>query len=162
MRFAFLVLCAFTVGASAEFLKVEQAFGGMDCASCADFVQKKLTGNPGVQGVKIDNKKGMLVVELKPGNSVKLRAIRDLVQQSGYTPKDLKVTVIGTTVVDRGYTNFKVEGQPEMIRVKDKEGFLRELGNRKARVEGVIETSTVDGNRMDFLIPTKGDAVKGK
>ena len=158
MRFALLLLCA--VSLPAEYLKVEQNFGGMDCASCADFVQKKLTTNPGIGSVNIDNKKGVLVVDLKPGNTVKLRAIRDLVQQSGYTPKDLRVTVIGTTVVDRGYTNFKVEGIAEMMRVKDKEGFLRELGNRKARVEAVVETSKIDGNRMDFLIPTKGEAIK--
>jgi copper chaperone CopZ len=139
---------------------VEQSFGGIDCASCADFVQKKLTTNPGIQSVQVDRKKGLLTVDLKPGNTVKLRQIRDLVQQSGFTPKDLRVTVIGTPVIDRGYTNFKIEGQPEMIRVRDKETYLRELGNRKSRVEAVIETATVDGNRMDFLVPTKADAAK--
>ena len=61
MRFALLLVCAASL--RAEYLKVEQNFGGMDCASCADFVQKKLTTNPGIASVKIDNKKGVLVVE---------------------------------------------------------------------------------------------------
>lgn len=82
-------------GIHAEYLRIEQAFGGMECASCTQFVQSRLAKRPGVESVSMDEKTGSLVVVLKPGNSLRLRQVTDLVQQSGFTPKDTRVVAQG-------------------------------------------------------------------
>src|SRR5262245_36137247 len=116
MRTIFLLLVA--VGLHAEYLRIEQEFGGMDCASCANFVQGKLGKNPNVQSVTIDNKKGLLTVVLKPGNTMRVGQVRDFVQQSGYQPKDASVVVVGQAVMDRGRSKLKVS-EKETILVRD-------------------------------------------
>jgi copper chaperone CopZ len=144
----------------AEFLKIEQSFGGMDkCASCSEFIQKKLTANPGVQSVEIDDAKRVVKVVLKPGNTVKLANIRDFVQQSGYEAKEAQVTVVGVPVVHRGITNLKIEGQTQTLRVKDDGGFIREFTNKKVEVEGVVQLVKVNETRLEVMVTTKGKLV---
>lgn len=107
---ALLMLLAAPATLRAEFLKIEITFGGMECASCTDFLENKFTRNRNVKSVQIDRQKGILTLELKPENKVRFEDIRDQVQQSGFTPKQSRVTVSGI-IQDDGTLQIPEIGQ---------------------------------------------------
>lgn len=155
MRSLVLTLLAIGVGsvaARAEYLRVEQDFETMDCASCATFVENKLTKNPGVEKVTIDAKKGKLTVFLKPGNSMKYAQIRDFVQQSGYKPKEGRVIIRGTPRMKVGYAEFEMTDIRETLRVRDEDIVLRELINKRVEAAGKIEKVESKGTMIDIFV----------
>jgi cation transport ATPase len=144
---------------SAEFLRIEMGFGGMECASCSQFIQNKFSRNPGVESVTVDSKKSAVILKLKPGNTVRLSQVRDFVQQSGFTPKATVVVVRGIAQVDRGYTNFKVDGLEQTFRLKDPETLLRQWIFKSVEITGVAETITNDGQKIDVIEVQKAERV---
>src|SRR5262245_15100867 len=91
-----LLLTGFAWCSSAEFRWIQLSFNGLDCASCAEFVQGKLSKNRGIESVEVDLKAGHVTVALKPENRVRLDQVRDFVQQSGFTPQEARVKLRGT------------------------------------------------------------------
>lgn len=45
--------------------------------------------------VTVDQPKGLLVVEPKPGKVIDLQALNDAIRGAGFTPKEIEVTVTG-------------------------------------------------------------------
>jgi copper chaperone CopZ len=159
MRFLFpLFLCLGPL--PAEYLRIEQSFGAMDCASCAEFIQKKLTRNPGVESVNVDRKKNVVTVVLKPGNKVRLRQIRDFVEQSGFQPKEAEVVVLGTASVERGITTLKIAESEDAIRLRDPDTRMREYITRKVEIKGQVEKVMSQGSRIDILEVREARVVK--
>src|SRR5262245_15685770 len=111
--------------AQAEYLQIEMGYGGMECASCSTFVQGKFGKNPGVESVSIDDKKHVVMLVLKPGNTIRISQVRDFVQQSGFTPKEARVKLIGVTSVDKGFRNFTIAGTNQVVRLRDNDDKLR-------------------------------------
>ncbi|HUQ95092.1 MAG TPA: heavy metal-associated domain-containing protein [Bryobacteraceae bacterium] len=144
----------------AEYLRIEQDFGAMDCASCSEFIQNKLNKNQGVQSVEVDRKRNVVRVILKPGNTVRVRQVRDFVEQSGFKPKETRVTVRGVAWVDRGITTLKIPELNEAIRVRDEEMGLRMFYNKKVEVTGRIESVMSEGSRIDILVVEKVEGPK--
>lgn len=155
------LLFLFAAGSlAAEYLRIEQGFGGMaECASCSRFIEKKFSGNAGVASVRMDAKKNLVELELKPGNKLRWSQVRDFVQQSGYTPQEAKVSVVGMPLVDRGVTNLRIGGSEEAIRVKDDDGHLREFARKKVSVEGVLELVRTGETALEVLKVTKATLV---
>lgn len=143
-----LFLC-FSSVLGAQVLRVDQAFGGMECASCADFVKNKLEKNPGVASVQIDPKKGVVSVELKPDGNVKPQLIRDWVQQSGYQIKETTLTVRGTVEMDRGIMSLNL-GKDKFI-LLDHEFLLREQFRKKVELTGVLEKTKLGDTPIEAL-----------
>ncbi len=135
---------------SAQVLRVEQAFGGMECASCADFIKNKIGKNAGVASVEIDAKKGAVVVELKPDSTVKPQLIRDWVQQSGYTIKETTFTVRGVVAMDRGVMSLRVAPNYDLV-LLDHEFLLREQFTKKVEIVGVLEKAKLGGESIDAV-----------
>lgn len=148
MRFLVFLLAA--VSLQAEYMRVEMDFGGMDCASCSDFIKNKLSKNPGVQSVEVDNKKGTLVVSLNAGNKVRFTQIRDFVEQSGYKINETRVSVLGQALMDIGRTKLKV-AENETVFVKDPDARLREMITRKVLVTGKMMRVQSDNGMVDVL-----------
>lgn len=153
----FLLILA--VPATAEFLRIEMGFGGMECASCTQFIQSKFSRNPGVESVTVDNKKGAVVLKLKPGNKVRLSQVRDFVQQSGFTPKDSLVVVRGVAQVERGFTNFKIDGLEQVVRLKDPDTVLRQWIFKNVELTGVAQVITQDGQKIDVIEVQKAERI---
>ena len=145
-----LLLFCLTGALSAQVLRVDQAFGGMECASCADFIKKKLENKPGVKSVEVDTKKGVVSVLLDPDNNVKPQLIRDWVQQSGYQTKDTTIHAIGVVDVNRGVMTLKIDGK-DMFTLLDHEFLLRESIKRKLEVTGVLEKAKLAGADIEAL-----------
>jgi cation transport ATPase len=120
MRILIAALAACT--ANAELLKIEIGFGGMECASCAEFIESRMTRNRHVQSVHMDKEKGILRLELKAGNALRLDQVRDLVQQSGFTLKSVAVSA-RATVQPGGAVRIPESGQE--FRTRDGKELLK-------------------------------------
>lgn len=146
--------------AHGEFLTIDMAFGGMECASCSQFIQGKFAKNPGIESVKIDNKAHLVALVLKPGNTVKISQVRDFVQQSGFTPKDAHVKLTGVASVEKGYTNFTIAGLNQTIRLRDNEANLREFISKKVVIEGLWQIITYNGEKLEVIDVEKAEKLK--
>lgn len=58
---------------------------GMTCESCAATVAANLKKNPNVEGTDIDVAKGLVKVHVAKGKTVSGKAIRKVIEHSGYT-----------------------------------------------------------------------------
>jgi len=111
LRSTALFVLSFAAGVlRAEFLRVEQALGGLDCISCAQSVDKTLKKVKGVETAIFRTSDAVAVIELKPGNKAALEEIRDAVKRIGYTPKEAKVTVRGQARMEGDKWLFRVLG----------------------------------------------------
>lgn len=155
----FLLLLS-ALSCSAEYLRIEVKYGGMECASCTSFIQNKLGKTAGVQSVQIDGKTSAVVITLTPGNAVKLRSVRDTVQQSGFAIKEVKTKLRGIPKMDRGVLNLSIPETNETVRLRDRDAKLREYVNRKVEIEANAEIVTSGGARIDIYDVTKGDLVR--
>jgi cation transport ATPase len=94
MKFALLSLICL-LPASAQLRSVEIRVSGLDCASCAESVDRKLGRMRGVESASFDASKNIAIIKLKPENTVTLPGIRDTLKSMGYTPEEAKVSVAG-------------------------------------------------------------------
>ena len=94
MRFA-LLLVACVVPVAAQLQSVEIRVSGLDCASCAESIGRKLGRLRGVESASFDATKNTATLKLKPENTLTLAAIRDLLKSIGYTPEEANIVVRG-------------------------------------------------------------------
>jgi copper chaperone CopZ len=118
----------FPLLASAEFRKITLSFGGLDCASCAEFIQTKLSRMRGIESAAVDRRAGTVIVTLHADNRVRLEQVRDFVQQSGFTPGEATVEVRGALVkADSGWT-LRIPETGATYQLSLPEGFKPEDG----------------------------------
>lgn len=153
-----LIFLCLTSALSAQVLRVEQAFGGMECASCADFVKNKLEKNAGIAAVNIDPKKGIVAVDLKPDSNVKPQLIRDWVQQSGYQIKTTTIKARGMVEMDRGVMKLNL-GKDKLV-LLDHEFYLRELIRKKVEITGQLEKAKLGEESIEAVGVKSAKAVQ--
>jgi copper chaperone CopZ len=76
---------------AAELLKVEQRYGGIECASCVDAIARGVKRLRGVESAEVDTKANVVKIALATGNRVTLAAIRDAVKATGFTPGEAAI-----------------------------------------------------------------------
>ena len=103
-----LLFVLFTL--TAEFLHIEQSITGLDCASCAQSVDKTFKKMKAVETATFRMEDSVVVLQLKPGNTLPLEDVRDAVKRIGYTPKEAKVTVRGEARREGEKWLFRVAG----------------------------------------------------
>ena len=64
----------------------------MTCAHVVDVALKKVAG---VETVEVSLNKGLATVKLKPGNTVSIPQLWELIHKNGYTPKATIVFLCG-------------------------------------------------------------------
>jgi hypothetical protein len=67
---------------------------------------------PAVENVRVSLNEGLTVVDLKPGNSITLTNLRQIIKNNGFISKEAAVVASGT-VVDQGA--FVVSGTNERL-----------------------------------------------
>ena len=77
----------------------------MTCAHVVDVALKKVAG---VESVEVSLNKGLATVKLKPGNTVSVRQLWELIHKNGYTPKTTAVLVRGEVANVNGTLQLKV------------------------------------------------------
>jgi copper chaperone CopZ len=83
--------------------------------TCAHVVNVALNKVAGVESVDVSLNKGLATVKLKPGNTVTVRQLWQLIHEKGYTPKVTTVTVRGDLANVQGRLQLKVSGTSETL-----------------------------------------------
>lgn len=111
----------------------------MTCAHVVDVALRKVAG---VETVQVSLNKGLATVKLKPGNTVSVPQLWELIHKNGYTPKATTVTVRGVLAEANGGPELKISGTKDRLALaadpRDPAGFS-EAGKR------VGQTVTVQG-----------------
>lgn len=72
---------------------------------------------PGVETAHVSLNQGLVTIELKPGNTLKLQQLRKAITDQGFTPKEAQVTAIGELAQANGKLQFNVSGADESLPV---------------------------------------------
>ena len=97
---------------------------------------------PGVESAKVSLNKGEALLRLKPGNSITVERIRQVVLDNGFTPKDADAEVVGRIVELNGLPALAVNGVDLVYSLDDHRkatGKVNELW-KKAREKDVVVT----------------------
>lgn len=65
---------------------------------------------PGVESVDVSLERALTDVRLKPGNSITLPQLRQVIRNNGFNPKEATVTAVGSPIVRDGQPAFEVSG----------------------------------------------------
>jgi copper chaperone CopZ len=84
----------------------------MTCAHVVDVALKKVAG---VESVEVSLNKGLATVKLKPGNTVSVPQLWDLIHKNGYTPKTTAVSVRGELANVNGSLQLKISGTRDTL-----------------------------------------------
>jgi len=84
----------------------------MTCAHVVDVALKKVAG---VESVEVSLNQGLATVKLKPGNTVSIPQLWELIHKNGYTPKATAVSVRGELSNANGQLQLKVSGMKEIL-----------------------------------------------
>src|SRR5947208_1647007 len=86
----------------------------MTCAHVVNVALKKVSG---VESVEVSLKKNIATVKLKPGNTISVRQLWELLHEKGYTPKNTTVSVQGELLSTQGRLQLKVSGTEDILDV---------------------------------------------
>jgi copper chaperone CopZ len=117
----------------------------MTCAHVVSVALKKVVG---VESVEVSLNKGLATVKLKPGNTVSVPQVWELIHNKGYTPKTTTVSVRGELVSVQGRLQLKISG------TKDTLPLVADPNNSQAYTEAVSKTGqtvTIQG----LMVPGK-------
>src|SRR5580700_8528169 len=84
----------------------------MTCAHVVDVALKKVAG---VESVEVSLNKGLATVKLKPGNTVSVPQLWELIHKNGYTPKATTVSVRGELANVNGILRLQVTGTKDTL-----------------------------------------------
>src|ERR1700730_18185780 len=84
----------------------------MTCAHVVNVALKKVAG---VEAVEVSLNKGLATVKLKPGNTVSIPQLWELIHKNGYTPKATAVSVRGDLANADGSLQLRVLGTKETL-----------------------------------------------
>src|SRR3954452_13554442 len=83
--------------------------------TCAHVVDVALNKVPGVESVEVSLNKGLATVKLKPGNTVSVPQLWQLLHDKGYTPKATSVSVRGEVTELQGHVQLKITGTRDTL-----------------------------------------------
>jgi hypothetical protein len=71
----------------------------------------------GVESAQVSLNRGLVTIQLKPGNSIAMEQIRKAVASQGFSPRDARVTAIGKLSKRNGKFLFSVTGTQDLYQV---------------------------------------------
>lgn len=122
-----VLLIAAVLPAAAQLQQVDVQVSGLNCASCAGAVAKRLGRLRGVTSAAFDADKGVASVVLAQTNTVTLDVVRDTLKNLGYTPGDAAVKVRG--VLREGVLSLPHQEAAFTVARAESEGAVRVEGS---------------------------------
>jgi hypothetical protein len=123
--------------------------------TCAHVVDVALRKEAGVESVQVSLSKGLAIVKLKPGNTIALPQLWQLLHEKGYTPKTTVVAVRGELANAQGQLELKVSGTKDVLKLvaepKNRDAYAeagRKLG-QTVTLHGVMEP----GKNLKATVP---------
>jgi copper chaperone CopZ len=131
----------------------------MTCAHVVDVALKKVAG---VESVEVSLNKGVATVKLKPGNSVSVPQLWELIHKSGYTPKATAVSVRGYLANINGQLQLKVSGMKETLALASdpKNTAAYSEAAKKLGQTVIIEGVMVPNKDFKALVPLRVGQLK--
>ena len=111
----------------------------MTCAHVVDVALKKTVG---VESVEVNLNQGRATVKLKPGNTVTVPQLWELIHQKGYTPKRTSVLARGVLSQPNGKLQFQVSGSSTILAVAvdpKAPAVLADALNKTVKIRGAME-----------------------
>ncbi len=106
----------------------------------------------GVESVDVSLNKGEALIRLKPGNTVTVEQIRQVVIDNGFTPKDSDVEVAGTVIERNGKPALAVTGLDLVYLLEDDRGgrgkaeeLWRHARGKEVLVKGHLPQTSIKG-----------------
>lgn len=90
--------------------------------TCAHVVHVALKKVPGVESVEVSLNKGLATVKLRPGNTVSVPQLWQVIHKNGYTPKATTVLVRGTVENTQGRVQLKISGTNDTLALTNDAG----------------------------------------
>src|SRR3954452_21466707 len=130
--------------------------------TCAHVVNVALKKVPGVESVEVSLNKGLATVKLKPGNTVAVPQLWQLLHDKGYTPKSTAVAVRGELANVMGRLQLRVSGTKDILAlVADPKNAVAYSGAPKKLGQTVtIQGVMVPGNDLKASVPLQVGQVK--
>ena len=75
---------------------------------------------PGVTGVRVSLNEGLTVLDLKPGNSVTLLHLRQVIRNNGFVTKEAQIVARGAVTAAANELTFEVSGSKERLALSAK------------------------------------------
>ena len=131
----------------------------MTCAHVVDVALKKVAG---VESVEVSLNKGLATVKLKPGNTVSVPQLWQLIHEKGYTPKTTAVSVRGDVANEQGRLQLKVSGTKDILALvaDPKSPAVHSDLPKKLGQTVIIEGVLVPGKDLKASVPLQVGLVK--
>ena len=132
----------------------------MTCAHVVNVALKKVTG---VESVDVSLNKGLATVKLKPGNTVSVSQLWQLIHEKGYTPKTTTVSVRGDLAnIQQGRLQLRVSGTGETLALVDdpKNAIAYDEASKKLGQTVIVQGVMVPIKDLRAPVPLQVSQVK--
>jgi copper chaperone CopZ len=131
----------------------------MTCAHVVNVALKKVSG---VESVEVSLNKGLASVKLKPGNTVSVPQLWEIIHQNGYTPKTTTVSVRGDLAEAQGRLQLKVSGTNQMLALATdpKNTELKNEVHQKLGQTTILQGVMAPGKDFKAPVPLQVSQVK--
>ena len=111
----------FFTTSQAQVEKVDIRVDGLSCPFCAYGLEKKLKSIEGVSEVKINIDKGVAALRKKKAESIAVEKLESVVNDAGFTPREITATVAGKVGETNSTPIFNVTGTDVEFILKENE-----------------------------------------
>ena len=131
----------------------------MTCAHVVNVALKKVSG---VESVEVSLNKGLASVKLKPGNTVSVPQLWEIIHQNGYTPKTTTVSVRGDLAEAQGRLQLKVSGTNQILALvtDPKNTELKNEVHQKLGQTTILQGVMAPGKDFKAPVPLQVSQVK--
>jgi hypothetical protein len=130
--------------------------------TCAHIVNVALNKQPGVESVNVSLNQARATVKLKPGNTISVPQLWQLLRDKGYTPKSTIVSVRGDLVELQGGLQLKVSGTNDVITLAPdpKNALSWSVATAKVGQKAVVTGQMVPAKDLKASVPLTVNLVK--
>jgi copper chaperone CopZ len=131
----------------------------MTCAHVVNVALKKVVG---VQAVEVSLNKGLASVKMKPGNTVSVPQLWELIHEKGYTPKTTTVSIRGDLESLQGHSQLQVSGTNYTLPLvaDPKNGTAYSEATKKAGQTVILDGVMVPGKDLKAVVPLQISRVR--
>ncbi|MBI4541363.1 MAG: heavy-metal-associated domain-containing protein [Gemmatimonadetes bacterium] len=108
----------------------------------------------GVEAIEVSLNRGLAVIRFRPDNALTVDQVRQVIQQSGFTPKEAEVRIAGRLTEQQGRLILPVGDRDRGYVLRERPGFDGVLA--KLRAAALDREVVVEG-----LVPEPGDRGEG-
>jgi copper chaperone CopZ len=101
----------------------------------------------GIDDVNVSLNEGNASIKLKPGNTVTVEQVREIVRKNGFTPKDATAKVAGTIIERDGKAALQVNGSDSVMLLTGHERELAGLKGKKVLASVTFPETTSAQNK---------------